>query len=145
MAMRGAIDRMEYGKALTENFLGLALLNQIDAINPVGFVPGFSHSSRRDSSFTVKGWQKRIIDLMERTGGWPVPTSYIVIVRGEMVAALPKYWRFRIPPDNVSPPEWTAAEYDDSDWKRISTTMFGRSQSDVISAFRSMLRNSSYV
>ena len=124
MAMRSAIDRMEYGKALVENIQGLALLAQIDQINPVGFVPGFSHSSRNDGVFTVKGWQSRIVDLMERTGGGPVPSTHTMTVKGETIATLPKHWRFRIPPKNVSPPEWTAADFNDSNWKRISTTMF---------------------
>ena len=125
MAMRRATDRMEYARALNQNHKGLALLSQVDQLNPIRFTPIFAHSSRKALPFTVLGWQGRLRALMERVGQATLGDSQPVEAKGQLVAALSKYWRFQIDPQGKAiDAGWTAADFDDSTWKSLSTTLF---------------------
>ena len=121
MAMRRATDRMEYARALNQNHKGLALLSHVDQLNPIRFLHHFPHSSRKAAPFTVVGWQDRLRALTARVGQADAGGSAM----GQLVAALPKYWRFQIDPQGKAiDAGWTAADFDDSAWKSLSTTLF---------------------
>ena len=114
--MRRKLAAGDYAAAIQACDAANAKYSEIKKMDRFHSLVGSPFNPTSDAAQSLSAWRKLIVNRYENTGGNGKPN--------DLVAKLPEMWKFSTDPERKAFADgWTAANYDDSGWKELSTAL----------------------